>query len=142
MERKKRLIYGIPLHLVVIIMFLIGIAFSVLVIMTTLKITEQYNDSTIATEEFLACQDDVYLVKDTIHDLNEYARDFVVSGNTESVIQYFNEVQVHQSMDSALDEMKGFLVNDRTLKQLEAAIELNSRMSEYQRYAMRRAIEA
>ena len=143
MERQRGLLrYGVPLHLVVVLMFLIGVAFSVVVVAATFRVTAQYDDSNAATEEFLECQTDVYIVRDAIHHLNEYARDFVVSGSTDQVIQYFNEVQVHRSMEQAMDEMRSFLVNDRTLKQLETAVQLNDRMSEIQCYAMRLAIEA
>ena len=141
-EKEGMRRHGVPLHLVIILMFLVGTVFSGIVLIATFKVTDQYANANSATQEFLACQNAVYTVRDAIHDLNEYARDFAVSGNAEQVIQYFNEIQVKRSVDSAVEEMESYLVNDRTLKQLETAIQLSTRMSEIQQYAMRLSVEA
>lgn len=141
-EHKGMLKYGVSLHLVIILMFLIGTVFSVFVVEATFKVTDQYTSSNAAAQDFLTCLNDVYAVRDAMHNLNEWSRDFASSGNSDQVIQYFNEVQVQRTKDLAVEALEGYQIGERILKQLRTAVELSDKMYDIQCYAMRLAVEA
>lgn len=130
------------LRMVMILMFTAGIIMSGLLLTIAFRVTEQYNETRQATDEFLACQNAVYIVRDTIDELSERARNFIVTGNMAEVDAYFDEVESERSMDNAVEELKRYLLEERALQQLNTAIQLHNRMAKMQRHAMRLAMEA
>ena len=115
------------LRMVMILMFIAGITMSGLLLSIAFRVTEQYNETKRATDEFLSCQNAVYIVRDTIDELSERARNFVVTGKTAEVTHYFDELQTERSMEKALEVLKG-LAEERAERQLNTAIQLHNMM--------------
>ena len=130
------------LRMVMILMFIAGITMSGLLLSIAFRVTEQYNETKRATDEFLSCQNAVYIVRDTIDELSERARNFIVTGHIEEVTAYFDEVQTKRAMETSVEELKGYMTEERPLQQLNTAIDLHNMMAKKQRHAMRLAMEA
>lgn len=130
------------LRMVMVLMFIAGIIMAGLLLSIAFRVTEQYNETKRATDEFLSCQNAVYIVRDTIDELSERARNFIVTGHVEEVSAYFDEIETKRAMETSVEELKGYLTEERPLQQLNTAITLHNMMAKMQRHAMRLAMEA
>ena len=139
---RRRVPYGISLRAVIIGMFIVGIVVSILLFLSMKQTNEKYADVESATNEYVECQNSVYVIWNSISELSERSRNFVTTGSQEEVILYFNEVQVERSRDTARDAILAHLVDNQTIKHLNTAIQLSDRMMRVQTYAMRLAVEA
>ena len=134
--------HGLSLRLMIILMFIIGIVTSGILLRESYQLTVQYDETEDATQDYLVCQDIVYTVRDTIHELNEHARNYVVSGNPEEVKGYSVEVLEKHSIEGARDSLRDCQPDEKTLAHLETAIGLNDQMADVQLRAMRLAAQA
>ena len=127
--------------MVIVIMFIAGVAMSGVLLSIAFRVSEQYDKTRRAENDFLACQNAAFIVQDDIDMLDERAQNFVVTGSDSEAALYFDEVQTKRSMETAVEELKG-LAEEKTLQQLNTAIRLHSMMAAIQRRAMRLAMEA
>jgi diguanylate cyclase (GGDEF)-like protein len=125
-----------------LLMFTVGIILSALLLSIAHQVMEQYNETKRAEDEFLSCQRVVYNVRDAIDGQSERARNFVVTGSANEAAAYFDEIESERSMENAVEELRGYLTEERALQQLNSAIHLYNIMAKTQCYAMRLAIEA
>ena len=140
-DQKDNRRKGLSLRMVIVIMFIAGVAMSGVLLSIAFRVTEQYDKTRRAENDFLACQNAAFTVQDDIDMLDERAQNFVVTGSDSEAALYFDEVQTKRSMETAVEELKG-LAEEKTLQQLNTAIRLHSMMAAVQRRAMRLAVEA
>ena len=140
-DQKDNRRKGLSLRMVIVIMFIAGVAMSGVLLSIAFRVTEQYDKTRRAENDFLACQNAAFIVQDDIDMLDERAQNFVVTGSDSEAALYFDEVQTKRSMETAVEELKG-LAEEKALQQLNTAIRLHSMMAAIQRRAMRLAMEA
>ena len=140
-DQKDNRRKGLSLRMVIVIMFIAGVAMSGVLLSIAFRVTEQYDKTRRAENDFLACQNAAFTVQDDIDMLDERAQNFVVTGSDSEAALYFDEVQTKRSMETAVEELKG-LAEEKALQQLNTAIRLHSMMAAVQRRAMRLAMEA
>ena len=138
-ERRRR---SPSFTLFMILMFIAGITMSGLLLSITMRVTEQYDETKQATDDFLSCQNAVYIVRDTIDKLSERTSNYIVTGSLKEVAAYFDEVETQRVMEKSVEVLKAYLTKERTLQQLNTAIDLHNMMAKIQRHAMRLAMEA
>lgn len=125
-----------------ILMFVAGITMSGLLLSIAARVTEQYDETKQATDDYLSCQNAVYIVRDTIDELRERTMNYIVTGNLKEVTAYFDEILTARAMDKAVEVLKSYLTEERSLQQLNTAINLHNMMAKMQRRAMRLAMQA
>ena len=123
-DQKDNRRKGLSLRMVIVIMFIAGVAMSGVLLSIAFRVTEQYDKTRRAENDFLACQNAAFIVQDDIDMLDERAQNFVVTGSDSEAALYFDEVQTKRSMETAVEELKG-LAEEKALQQLNTAIRLH-----------------
>ena len=141
MEQQKKRGTGLSLRFVIVVMFIAAAAISGQLLYNMRKTNESYEGLRRATEEYILCQNDAYKIREANRDLGEKARNFVISGSMDEVEAFFEELETTRTRDKALEEIHGYTADKQTIKHLEMAMQLSTRMTSMQQHAMRLAAE-
>lgn len=128
---------GIPLQTVIIVMLAISAAISCVLLYFMYRTSESYDRMRMATQHYMDCQAAASSLREGSDYLTNQVRSFVITGDMEHVVLYYNEAQVTRSRDKAVERMREYLVDERALNQLDSALQTSDRLMETEEYAMR-----
>ena len=140
-EEKKR-IGGVRLYAVNYIMLTVTCVFYAILIFATVQVARKYDLLIFATENYIACERDAFLMNDGSDYLTEQVRLFAVTGEEQRVADYFEEVHVTRRRDIALEELGGYVAGEKTREYLQSALDYSNQLMEREIYAMRLVAEA
>ncbi len=133
---------GIPLRTLNILMIVIVCILAVLLLAVTFRTTGSYRDMREAVESYIKCQHAASSMMEASDYLTEQVREFVVTGNPDSVDNFFTEVNETRRRDNALEELGEHFSDSEVYGYLEKALERSNALLEREYYAMRLTIEA
>lgn len=124
---------------------LLGIALviSALLLVATYQTRGGYEEMRSYTEDYIQCQADAYEMQIASDYLSEQVRCFVETGERQYLSAYFEEADVRQRREKALQHVKDYLGEDSEAYQALQAAMLQSRLlMDREYYAMRLMVEA
>lgn len=143
MSREERNeIGGVRIYVLNDIMILATCLFYALLIFATVQVARRYDRLIYATENYIDCEKDAFLVNDGSDYLTEQVRLFVVTKDPERVADYFREANVTRRRDMALEELEQYEASETARDYLQSALDHSNRLMEQEIYAMRLVIEA
>lgn len=134
-EKKRR--KGIPLQTVIIVMLAISAVISCVLFYFMYRTSVSYDRMSKATQSYMDCQSAASELREGSDYLTNQVRSFVITGDLEHAVLYFNEAQVTRSRDKAVERVREYLVDERALSQLNAALQVSDQLMETEKYAMR-----
>lgn len=138
-EKKRR--KGIPLQTVIIVMLAFSAVISCVLLYFMYRTSVNYDRMSTATQNYMDCQAAASQLREGSDYLTNQVRSFVITGETEHVVLYYNEAQVTRSRDKAVERMREYLVDERALNQLNTALQISDQLMETEEYAMRLMVE-
>jgi diguanylate cyclase (GGDEF)-like protein len=106
------------------------------------RATDSYNDMRSATENYIARQQSAVDMKAGSDYLTEQVRCFAMTGDTDYLWSYFEEVDVTHRRDNALAALKDAALGDEPYAALEIAMAHSVELMDREYYSMRLTIEA
>lgn len=128
---------GIPLQTVIIVMLTISAVISCVLLYFMYRTSVSYNRMSKATQNYMDCQDAASDLREGSDFLTNQVRSFVITGDLEHAVLYYNEALVTRSRDKAVDRVREYLVDERALNQLNTALQISDQLMETDGYAMR-----
>ena len=132
---------GLQLRVVNIIMIIVACVLAVLLLLSTYKTAGAYRAMRDATEQYIACEQQVENMQDGSDYLTEKVRGFVVTGRRSELDDYFEELNVTRRRDLAVEYLDS-IKDERIRQYLERALQYSNDLVKKEYYAMRLALEA
>ena len=136
-KTKQKNSKAIPLQTVIIVMVAIGFFISCFLVYYMHHSSYVYREMREATRDYMNCQaiaSDLLAKSDA---MTIYARGFIVTGDPQQADLYYNDTEVQNAIDKALEDVHAYSTDERVLSQLNNAIQLRDRLSITEDYAMR-----
>lgn len=132
---------GLPLGKLNYVMAAITLLISGLLIYATYRVSDGYDRTSRAMENYIRSEQCASSIKDATDYLTEQTRNFVSTGEKRYLENYFTEVNVTRRREIAMEELKKAAHEDSYAK-LEDAIRQSQAQMSLEWYAMRLAISA
>ncbi len=136
-EQKKKPIKGIRIRTVSYGMILISAVLYVLLIIATIKASQEYSVMITSTDDYITCQKSAAEIADASNYLTEQIRLYVMTTQPEYMEAYFTEANVTRRRESALEELKQYHVGKEAFEFLEDALSHSNKLMEREIYAVK-----
>ena len=123
-------------------MLILAVTLSLLLIFALEQTSLSYQNMQDAMDKYLICQNSADSMQDGSDYLTLQVRNFAVSGDLESVNNYFNEAKVTRSRDKALEQMEEYFGETEAYKALENALKRSNELMTTEYLAMKLVSEA
>ena len=133
---------GVSLRVAIVLIFLIGAFFSVVSVISQREAMSLYEEQQKAALDNADCQNCIQRIQEAVQTLSTRAQSFAINGSAEDAILYFNETQVNRSVETAVERLMTYPLDNQMMKQLNTLLLLNDKLRECQCYSMRLAVEA
>lgn len=130
------------IRMINIVAVVLASLFSLLLLQTTHNATEAYNALYAATAQYLDCSEAAQSLKDASDYLTMNARIFTVTGEIETVSNYYTEINVTQRRDSAIAILDSYANDAAANRYINAALAESNDLSLLEARAMRLVAEA
>ena len=132
-EIKITHIFVIILVVVFIMALVVGFSMS--------KSSESLRELQENTEEYIKVQESISSMKEASDYLTEHCRAFVVSGDSDHLQNYFNEVEVDRRRDKAVEVISEYNESDYIKRSLNDSLKYSNELMEIELYAMKMSAE-
>ena len=116
---NQKLLAGISIRTLNIIMFAIAVILAALLLLATNQVSDSYEIMQDATEEYIECQSAAQNMMSASDYLTEQVRSFTVTGDTDYVKNFFEEVNQTKRRDNALATLEQYLQGTDTYRYLQ-----------------------
>ena len=141
MEQHNTNSRGVRLHFVNIMMIAVAILLTLGLIYATWEISVSYDQMRAATDRYITCDQAAGNLQAASDYLTEQVRLYVMTGDPEKVHNYFEEVNLTQRRDRALEDVRKYLGDSDAETHLRDALQLSDELKELEITAMRMAVE-
>lgn len=136
-ETKKKPLKGIRIRTVSYSMIFLSAIIYVLLIAATVYTSKEYKEMTVATEDYIACQNYAAQVADGSNYLTEQIRLYVMTMQQEYMEAYFTEANETRRREKALEALEKYDVDSDAMGFLETALSHSNKLMERECYAIR-----
>lgn len=136
MEKKKP-IKGIRIRTVNYSMIAISAVLYVLLIVTTINVSKEYETMITATDEYIDSQSYAAQIADGSNYLTEQIRLYVMTMDPKYMEAYFTEANITRRRENALEKLEQYLVSDDALQFLKEALSYSNALMEQEIYAIK-----
>ena len=133
---------GVPLKKLNAITITIACVLALCLVYVVFRTTNSYGVMRDATERYIASQQDASNLMDGSDYLTDQAREFVVTGKTECVDNFFEELNTTCRRDKAVEDLGLYFSDTEAYRFLQDALERSNTLVETEYRAMRLVIEA
>ncbi|MBP5749163.1 MAG: GGDEF domain-containing protein, partial [Firmicutes bacterium] len=140
--KKDNYTAGVSIRTLNLIMFVIALILAALLLFATNQVSDSYKIMQRATEEYIDCQTAAQDMMAASDYLTEQVRSFTVTGDTDYVKNFFEEVNDTKRRDKALETMEQYLQGTDTYRYLQEANALSNELVKTEHYAMWLAADA
>ena len=95
-----------------------------------------------ATDQYIVCERAAKQLQDGADYLTEQVRLYVMTGNQQYMDQYFEEANVTQRRENALESLREYFDNTEILQSLQAAMDSSQKLMNTELYAIKLVAEA
>ena len=141
-KTNQKSLAGISIRTLNIIMFAIALVLAAFLLFTTNQVSDSYEIMQDATEEYIECQTAAQNMMSASDYLTEQVRAFTVTGETEYVQNFYEEVNQTKRRDNALATLEQYLQGTDTYRYLQEANAQSNELVKLEHYAMRLAADA
>ena len=132
---------GLPLGKLNYVMAAITVLISAWLIYATYQVSNGYTHASKATDLYIRAEQCTSSIKDATDYLTEQTRNFVSTGETHYLENYFTEVNGTRRRETAMEELKTF-TSEESYAKLEDVIRQSQAQMSLEWYAMRLALSA
>ena len=125
-----------------IAMLIIALTLSVVILIALNDTRSSYNDMQAAFDKYLICQESANSLQAGSDYLTSQVRNYTVTGNPDSLINYFNEARHTRRRDTALETMGEYFGGTSAYTSLENALNRSNELMHTEYKAMRLVVEA
>ena len=125
-----------------IAMLIIALTLSVVILIALNDTRSSYNDMQAAFDKYLICQESANSLQAGSDYLTSQVRNYTVTGNPDSLINYFNEARHTRRRDTALETMGEYFGGTSAYTSLENALNRSNELMYTEYKAMRLVVEA
>ena len=141
-KNKERKIRGVSLKKLNYFMAAITLVVSVLILFSTYRTTQGYQQMRDATEQYISCQQCANDLQAASDYLTDQVQCFAVTGKIEFMNNYFKEANETKRRDLAIEKLKVELDGSRAYQSLLKAMENSVHLMQREYYSMRLMAEA
>lgn len=136
-ENQKKPIRGIRIRTLNIVLILISCVLYIVLIYASVHVTMKYRTMVSDTENYIQCEMDAAMVSDGSDYLTEQVRLYAVTMEPRYASAYFEEANVTQRREKALQELKHFSTSEKAMEYFEHALANSNELMEREIYAMK-----
>lgn len=133
----KKPVKGIRIRTVNYAMIFASFVLYIFLIFITVYVSQRYDAMISATNDYIDYQEHASLVSGGSDYLTEQVRLYVIDMDPVYVKNYFKEVYITRSRDSALEKLKEYDVGEKVLGFLQSALDYSNGLMEREIYAMK-----
>ena len=115
----------------------ITVAIAVLYSFIVVQSEKEFHILETTTQQYIECEQAARQLRDGSEYLTEQVRMYAMTGNTEYMDNYFEEVNVTRRREEALEEIRKYYDGTDTIDALEKALDYSNRLMETEIYSMR-----
>ena len=132
---------GVRLHFVNILMIAVAILLTFGLIYATWEISVSYDQMRAATDRYITCDQAARNLQAASDYLTAQTRLYVMTGDSEKVQNYFEEVNLTRRRDRALEDVRKYLAASEAEAHLQEALKLSDELKDLEITAMRMAVD-
>ena len=132
---------GVRLHFVNILMIVVAILLTFGLIYATWEISVSYDQMRAATDRYITCDQAARNLQAASDYLTAQTRLYVMTGDSEKVQNYFEEVNLTRRRDRALEDVRKYLAASEAEAHLQEALKLSDELKNLEITAMRMAVD-
>ena len=132
---------GVRLHFVNILMIAVAILLTFGLIYATWEISVSYDQMRAATDRYITCDQAARNLQAASDYLTAQTRLYVMTGDSEKVQNYFEEVNLTRRRDRALEDVRKYLADSGAEEHLREALQLSDELKDLEITAMRMAVD-
>lgn len=147
-RRKKQMVMqahkygGLRLQTINIILVVTAVLVSIILLVAVNNLLGTFRSLEEATDTYVTCQNDARDMMDASDYLTEQVRAFAATGEVTYLENYFEESEVVQRRDRALENMERNMPDSDALDYLEEALEQSIILMDREYYSMRLVVQA
>ena len=141
MEQRSTDSHGVKLHFVNILMIIVAIMLTFGLIYATWEISVSYDQMRAATDRYITCDQAARNLQAASDYLTAQTRLYVMTGDSEKVQNYFEEVNLTRRRDRALEDVRKYLADSEAEAHLQEALKLSDELKDLEITAMRMAVD-
>ncbi len=128
---------GLNLKRTSFVMMILSACIFALTILCAIATSNRYNRIELITDEYIQIQLDINSVKDASNDLTLKSRQYVMTGDPEFALNYFDEVNVVKRREMAVEDIRSMPEGDfGTLDDVLEAVDKSNLLMGKEVYAM------
>ena len=132
---------GVRLHFVNILMIAVAVLLTFGLIYATWEISVSYDQMRAATDRYITCDQAARNLQAASDYLTAQTRLYVMTGDSEKVRNYFEEVNLTRRRDRALEDVRKYLAASEAEAHLQEALKLSDELKNLEITAMRMAVD-
>ena len=115
---------------------------AVILIVSTVYMLHSYRETEEANERYIQAQQNAAALQKGSDYLTDRVRTFVITGDPQAAADFFEEVEVTQRRDRALEDMQALFSDAEASRLMSEAFRLSNILADIECYAIRLSVEA